>query len=361
MKIKRFLKGKIMEQNLFVKSMIVVSILIFGWLFMPFLKSFIVALLLVISFTPIHLYIEKKLQKYVTFNKERASFYTAILMSLILFSVLFVPIIFFILYIATHPQEIVDMGNTFTHQIRNILSLTPDYFKDIQQYIDILTQKIKENQTQIATFLALNVKNGIFGFFGAIGEIFLIISFFFFISWYRYDISNAINPIIPISKEIKNEFMVDMIATSSAGFYTLIGVAIAQGLVFGIFISFFELYDPWLFGLMVAVFSVIPIVGTALVYVPVALNELFNGNLFNAFIILLFSWASLSFFIDNIVRLLILKKLNYLLTRGRKSIDDFLIFFSIMAGLISFGFWGFLIGPAIVAFVVTLIRVLGRR
>jgi len=28
--------------------------------------------------------------------------------------------------------------------------------------------------------------------------------------------------------------------------------------------------------------------------------------------------------------------------------------------LISFGFWGFLIGPAIVAFVVTLIRVLGR-
>lgn len=349
-----------MEKNLFVKSMIVISILVFGWLFMPFLKSFTVALLLVISFTPIHILIEDRFKKLNGIFKEKASFFTAIVMSLILFSFLFVPIIFFVLYMVTHPEQIVSVGNTFIHQIKNIVSLLPGSFKDIEQYLDIVIAQAKDNQTQILTYLALNVKSGIFGFFGAIGDILLVVTFFFFVSWYRYDIVNAITPIIPVPQKIKEEFIADMISTSSAGLYTLIGVAIAQGIAFGVFISFFDIYDPWLFGLIVAMFSVVPLVGTALVYVPVALNELFNSNIMNALIILIYSWAMLSFFIDNIVRLLILKKLNRMFTHGKKTIDDFLIFFSIMAGLISFGFWGFLIGPAIVAFVVTLIRILGR-
>jgi len=352
-----------MEQNLFVKIMIIISILMFGWLFLPFLKAFIVALLLVIAFHPIHQKLELKFHilnrvSNIHFN---GSFLSSIIMTLLLFGILFLPIIFFIIYIATHPQQMIDMGNTFYQQIQNIISLLPDSFSNIQQYIDMGINKVKENQTQIATFLALNVQKGIFGFFSAMGEIILIVVFFFFISWYKHNIYNAIAPVIPISQKIKDEFALEMISTSSAGFYTLIGVAITQGIAFGIFISFFKLYDPWLFGLMVAVFSVIPLVGTALVYVPVALNELFNQNYISATIILIYSWAMLSFFIDNIVRLLIVKQLNTFLSRGRKSIDDFLIFFSIMAGLITFGFWGFLIGPAIVAFVVTLIRILGQQ
>lgn len=349
-----------MEQNLFVKSMIVISILIFGWLFMPFLKSFIVALLLVVSLTPIHISIEDRFKKLNGIFKDKASFFAAIIMSLILFSFLFVPIIFFVFYIATHPEQIVNMSNTFMHQIKNVITILPSSFENIEQYLEIATRQLKDNQTQITTYLAVNLKSGVFGFFGAIGDILLIVIFFFFISWYRYDIVKAITPIIPIPQKIKEEFMSDMLSTSSAGFYTLIGVAIAQGIAFGIFISFFDIYDPWLFGLIVAIFSVVPIVGTALVYVPVALNELFNSNIMNALIILIYSWAMLSFFIDNIVRLLILKKLNRIFTHGEKTINDFLIFFSIMAGLISFGFWGFLIGPSIMAFVVTLIRILGR-
>jgi predicted PurR-regulated permease PerM len=164
--------------------------------------------------------------------------------------------------------------------------------------------------------------------------------------------------VIQIRRKIRQEFMLDMIATSAAGFYTLLGVAIAQGMAFGVFIAFFDGYNPWLFGLMIAVASVIPIVGTALIFIPLALNEWFGGNGMNALIIIIYSWAMLSFFIDNIVRLLILKQLNRYLSRGRKPIDDFLIFFGIMAGLMTFGFWGFLIGPAIVAFAVTLLRML---
>jgi predicted PurR-regulated permease PerM len=207
----------------------------------------------------------------------------------------------------------------------------------------------------------MNLGNGLLGFVGALGDMIMIVIFFFFLSWYRRDLTLAIVPIIPMKRSIRLEFVLDMISTTSTGFYTLIGVAIAQGLAFGIFIGFFDKYDPLLLGLMIAVTSVIPIVGTALIWIPIALNEFFSGHSVNALIIFIYSWAMLSFFIDNIVRLIILQQINHLLSQGRKAINDFLIFFAILAGLTTFGFWGFILGPAIVAFVVTLLRMLRRN
>lgn len=349
-----------MEHNLFVRLLILITFGLFIWLFFPFLNSFVVALLLVTAFTPIHLWMEMKVKQHHLLHNH-SEIISASLMSLLLFIVLFVPIIFFILYAALHPAELIQMGNTLSTQLTRIVSHLPDSLQWVQEYVDQGIAKAKEHQTQIATTLAINLGNGVLGFLGAIGDMLLIITFFFFLSWYRRSILLAIAPVIPMRRKIRQEFILDMIATSAAGFYTLVGVAIAQGLAFGIFIAFFDLYNPWLFGLLIAVASVIPIFGTALIFVPVALNEWFNGNGMNALIILIYSWAMLSFFIDNFVRLLILQQLNRYLSKGRKPIDDFLIFFAIMAGLVTFGFWGFLIGPAIVAFTVTLLRVLRRN
>jgi predicted PurR-regulated permease PerM len=349
-----------MEHNLFVRILIIVTFGLFIWLFFPFLKSFVVALLLVTAFTPIHLWIEGTVQKKAFLNSNTA-LWCATIMTLLLFIVLFVPIIFFIIYIAIHPTEIIQMGNTLATQMSNLASHLPNSLHWFQTYLDQGISKIKEHQSQIITTLAINLGNGVLGFLGAVGDMVLIITFFFFLSWYRRPILLSISPVIPMRRKIRQEFILDMIATSAAGFYTLVGVAIAQGLAFGIFISFFDNYNPWLFGLLIAVTSVIPIFGTALIFVPVALNEWFSGNGMNALIIVIYSWAMLSFFIDNIVRLLILQQLNRYLSQGRKPIDDFLIFFAIMAGLITFGFWGFLIGPAIIAFTVTLLRVLRRN
>jgi len=346
-----------MEQNLFVRIMIIVVFSLFIWLFTPFLNSFIVALLLAIAFVPIHLQVEMKLLKN-RFIGQYATLASASIMTLLLFCVLFVPILFFIMYIASHPAELIKMGNTLFDQAVRLASHLPESMSWAQEYIDKGVVKAKENQENIAATLALNLGNGLLGFLSALGEILLIITFFFFLLWYRRPILLSIVPAIPIRRKIRQEFMLDMITTSAAGFYTLLGVGLAQGIAFGIFIAFFHGYDPFLLGLMIAVASVIPIVGTALIFVPVALNEWFGGNGMNALIIVIYSWAMLSFFIDNVVRLLILKQLNRYLSKGRKPIDDFLIFFGIMAGLMTFGFWGFLIGPAIVAFTVTLLRML---
>ncbi len=349
-----------MQRNLFVKVMIFTAFALMIWLFFPFLKSFFVAFLLVTAFTPLHDLVDKRLFRTRKFRAYREVI-SASVMTFALFIVLFVPILFFVYYIAVHPAEIMKIGYTFQTQTMRLLSHLPHSLDWMEKIIATLIQKANENQAQIVSTLAVSFGNGILGFLGALGEMVMIVIFFFFLAWYRRPLTLALAPVIPLTRAVRHEFVKDMISTTAAGFYTLIGVAIAQGLAFGIFIAFFERYDPWLFGLMIAVTSVIPIVGTALVWIPIAINEFFNGNSANAMIIIIYSWAMLSFFIDNVVRLIILQQVNHLLSQGRQSINDFLIFFAIIAGLTTFGFWGFILGPAIVAFVVTLLRMLRRN
>lgn len=352
-----------MRRNGFNLWMIIGSAILTVWLFFPFLKSFFVALLLVIAFSPLHDSVQRWIYKnrFLRHFRNYSDIINASIITTALFIILFVPIIFFTYYVASHPDEMVKMAQTFQIQGMKLLSHLPPSLSWVEEGARALMQKASENQAQIVSALAVSFGNGIMGFLGGLGEMVMIVIFFFFLSWYRRPLILAIVPLIPMRRVVRREFMVDMIATTAAGFYTLIGVAIAQGLAFGIFISFFKLYDPWLFGLMIAVTSVIPIVGTAIVWIPVAINELFNGNGANALIIVIYSWAMLSFFIDNFVRLIILQQLNKFLSNGRKPINDFLVFFAIVAGLTTFGFWGFILGPAIIAFVVTLMRMLRRN
>jgi predicted PurR-regulated permease PerM len=349
-----------MQRNFFVKVMIFMGLGLMIWLFYPFLKSFFVAFLLVTAFTPLHDLVDKQLFRIRKLGEYREVI-SASVMTSALFLVLFVPILFFIHYIAAHPTEIMKIAYTFQAQTMKLIGHLPASLGWMEKIIATLIQKASENQAQIVSALAVSFGNGLLGFLGALGEMMMIVVFFFFLAWYRRPLTLAIAPVIPLTRAVRQEFIKDMVSTTAAGFYTLVGVAIAQGLAFGIFIAFFERYDPWLFGLMIAVTSVIPIVGTALVWIPIAINEFFNGNSMNAMIILFYSWAMLSFFIDNIVRLIILQQINRLLSHGRQSINDFLIFFAIVAGLATFGFWGFILGPAIVAFVVTLLRMLRRN
>ncbi|MDD5212510.1 MAG: AI-2E family transporter [Sulfuricurvum sp.] len=349
-----------MEHNQFVRVMIIGAFVLMTWLFFPFLKSFFVAFLLLTAFAPLQNVVEYQLIK-IRWMRPYRELLGASLITLLLFFVLFVPILFFVYYVASHPSELKEIALTYQMQIMKLLSHLPSSFDWMREIVITLIHKASEYQTQIISTLAVSVGNGILGFLGALGEMIMIVIFFFFLALFRRPITLAIAPVIPVRRRIRQEFVQDMIATTATGFYSLIGVAVAQGLAFGIFISFFHLYDPWLFGLMIAVTSVIPIVGTALIWIPVALNEFINGHNLNAVVILIYSWAMLSFFIDNIVRLIILQQINKLFSHGRQTINDFLIFFALIAGLTTFGFWGFLLGPAIVAFVVTLLRMLRRN
>jgi predicted PurR-regulated permease PerM len=101
-------------------------------------------------------------------------------------------------------------------------------------------------------------------------------------------------------------------------------------------------------GVLAGFCSVIPLVGAALVYVPVVALELFQGNFINALIILAFAWVVMGFLIDNILRMVFIGFLKKLFG-FEYQMNDVLILLAILAGIASIGFWGMIIGPSVLA------------
>lgn len=348
-----------MGNKLFVRFMIFSALGLITWLFFPFLKSFFIAFLLAIVVFPLYRVVEAAIAR-IERLELMASIIAACIVTLGLSLILFVPIAMFLYYLFDQPANVVGILRALSDQIDTLTLYLPSYLGWMKEPMDNLILLGKAHKDDIIATLAAWLGSGLQTFMVMLTEMAMIVVFFFFLTWYGRNMLLFLLPIIPLSRTLKRGFFSDMMTTTAVVFYTLGGVMLAQGMAFGIFIAFFEGYNPFLLGFMTAISAVIPVVGTALIWVPVALHEYFAGNIINAFIIALYSWAMMAFFIDNIVKLVILNFVNRTLSDGKSRINEFMIFFAIVGGLATFGFWGFIIGPAIVAFTLTTLRMLRK-
>jgi predicted PurR-regulated permease PerM len=108
--------------------------------------------------------------------------------------------------------------------------------------------------------------------------------------------------------------------------------------------------------------SLIPVIGGALMWLPFMLYEFSIGNGSNAVFIALYSVLVISVIADTFVKPLIIKEINLrLLKEDDAKMNELIIFFAIIAGLTTFGFWGMILGPAITAFFLTILKLFEAR
>lgn len=341
-----------MQNPSFVRHMILVSIGLTLWLFFPFLKSFFVALLLAMVIFPLHMMVERTIREWRWVNAF-ASLASAAMVTFAVSLILFLPITIFLFQLFDQPEKSIAVLIALGERIDTLTAYLPSFMMWLKEPIDTLIALGKVHKNDIITAMAAWVGSGLTTFATMIAEMAMIVVFFFFLTWYGRSIALFFLPVIPLPRTTKRKFISDMMTTTAVVFYTFGGVMLAQGLAFGIFIAFFEGYNPFLLGFMAGISAIIPVVGTALVWIPVALNEYFEGDIVNALIISVYSWAMMAFFIDNIVKLVILNFVNRSISDGKRRLNEFVIFFAMVGGLATFGFWGFIFGPAIVAFAVS--------
>lgn len=101
-------------------------------------------------------------------------------------------------------------------------------------------------------------------------------------------------------------------------------------------------------GVATAVASLIPIVGTALVWVPIAIVLAITGQWAAAIFLLI--WGTLVIGLsDNIIRTKVIE--------SKAKIHPLLIFFSIFGGLNLWGFLGIIFGPMVLAIILTVLHI----
>jgi predicted PurR-regulated permease PerM len=117
-------------------------------------------------------------------------------------------------------------------------------------------------------------------------------------------------------------------------------VAILQGLIGGIVFWFIGINGAMLWGILMGAFSLLPAVGTGIVWVPVAIYLFATGAIWQG-LALVFCGIFVIGMVDNVVRPILV---------GRDTrIPDYVVLISTLGGLDLFGFNGIIIGPVIAA------------
>jgi predicted PurR-regulated permease PerM len=130
-----------------------------------------------------------------------------------------------------------------------------------------------------------------------------------------------------------------------ANLYGILAVGVAQGLLTGAALAILRVPSALLLGLTAAVCSLIPIAGTAVVWVPAAIYLMATGHLLKAMILIL--WGALVVgTVDNIIRPLVIG--------SRVELHPLLLLLALLGGLQAFGFIGLFIGPLVISLIAAL-------
>lgn len=121
-------------------------------------------------------------------------------------------------------------------------------------------------------------------------------------------------------------------------------VGIVQGTIGGITFALLGIGAPVLWGVVMALLSILPAVGAALVWLPAAILLMIGGQVVGGVILVLVGVFGIGL-VDNVLRPVLV---------GRDTrMPDYLILLSTLGGLAAFGLAGIIIGPVIAAFFVS--------
>jgi predicted PurR-regulated permease PerM len=207
-------------------------------------------------------------------------------------------------------------------------------FSKLQQWSSFLLQEVG--------ILAGNVGSLLFN---------MVLAFFtlFFLLREGRSIRRRISAILPLTSEQAERLFTGIENTIVATVYGGLVVAAVQGTLVGLALWVLGVPSPVLWGVIAAVFALIPLVGTAAVWVPAAIYLFAYGSWVKALIMI--AWgAGIVGTVDNILR-------PYLIS-GRVQIHTLLIFFAVLGGVNVFGFIGLFVGPVIIAVTMTLFSML---
>ena len=153
-------------------------------------------------------------------------------------------------------------------------------------------------------------------------------------------IAQTVSSRIPMAPAKRRALFEKFITVIRATIKGSIVVAIAQGLVGGLTFYFLDIRAPLLWGVVMGMLSLVPAIGTGLVWVPVAIYLLATGDVTRGVVLLLVGFFVISM-IDNILRPILVGK--------DTRMPDYVVLISPLGGIGVMGINGFITGPVIAA------------
>lgn len=164
-------------------------------------------------------------------------------------------------------------------------------------------------------------------------------------------LSNKVRALVPLRPDIRDKLIEHFVVVVRATMKGTVVVAIVQGLLGGIIFWALGIQGALLWGVIMGFFSLVPAVGTAIVWVPIAAYLLITGEVLEG-AILVGCGVLVIGMVDNVLR--------PILVGSDTRMPDFVILIATLAGLELFGLNGFIIGPVIAALFIAVWKSVGE-
>lgn len=313
----------------------------FFWIISPFFGAVFWAMVLALMFMPVH----RRLCALLRGRDTLAALGTLLFCMVIVV----VPMIFVV-------GAMVDEATSFTQRLRTgefnprtyfeqIQNALPGWLRDLlgrfglfnaQDVVDKLTAAVVQGG-QALTTRALAIGQNTLMLLVNLGIMLYLL--FFFLRDGR-DLAQTIRRAVPMQRQ-HTDFLLSKFATVvRATVKGTVVVALVQGMLGGVAFAFLGIHGAVLWGVVMSVLSLLPAIGAALVWAPVAIYLIATGSMIEG--LGLAAWgAGVMGMVDNLLRPILVGK--------ETKLPDYLVLLSTIGGLSIFGVNGFLIGPAIAA------------
>jgi len=217
--------------------------------------------------------------------------------------------------------------------------------ENIQKFVTNIYTYVTSSLTQWTTEAIYWTVNFFFG-------LFIYLMTLFFALYQGEQALYHLKKIIPLEEKDKEEIFETLYHAIRGVIYGTVGTAILQAFfALGLYI-YYNLPYPFLWALVTALFAFIPPFGTAYVWLPVTIYVLLKVSTTKGIFGLIYGVGVIAS-VDNIVRPLLMKE--------KIELPYIFLFFSVIGGLITFGFTGMFLGPTIFALFLTLIKLYEKK
>lgn len=171
-------------------------------------------------------------------------------------------------------------------------------------------------------------------------NIVVILFVLYYMLYSSIDFERAIWEILPFKKENKKIVVEETRLIIQANAIGIPLLAIIQGVFAYLGYLFFGVDSALLYAILTAFATILPIVGTAILWLPISIGIMIGGDIVNGVGLLIYGFIIIGG-VDNVARLLLQKKLA--------DIHPLITVFGVLIGIPLFGFWGVIFGPLLLS------------
>jgi predicted PurR-regulated permease PerM len=328
------------EDHAFV-LLVVLATLAFAWVLAPFYGAILWALVVALLFNSLNL-------RFCKAMGQRRSLASAVTV-LIVIVIVIVPLILISAALGQQASEVYRMLQSgeldIVLYLQRILDAMPGWMRDILNHFGLTDLAAARAQltaaltqaSQLIAARALGIGLGAFDFVIGLGVMLYLL---FFLLRDGDSLLKRVKSAVPLRAEQKSLLLGRMSVVVRATVKGGVIVALVQGMLGGLAFWVLGIPAALLWAVVMAFLSLLPSVGAAIVWGPVALYLLATGNIWQGLVLSGYGVLVIGL-ADNLLR-------PFLVGKSAK-LPDYIILLSTFGGIGMFGLNGFILGPLIAA------------